>query len=234
MKKPPLRYRHTARKLQSGLEDLAANGPLEPGLARLVLAAAAATQGRPATVRAVLGVVLEGGPPLDQVREAILQSYLFAGYPRVINALAALREISGVDGGAPPVDFRLATDNASSWEAKGQALIQRIYGSRYEKLLDTMVVLSADLPRWMVLEGYGKVLSRPLLDSHTRELVAVGSLVPLRVPEQLRAHSRGALHVGARPDEVMQAIRVAALLCPRELAGAELVLKRVLEEADRS
>jgi len=81
-----------------------------------------------------------------------------------------------------------------------------------------------------VLEGYGKVLSRPGLDSHTRELVAVGSLVPLRVPEQLRAHSRGALHVGAQPDEVMQAIRVAALLCPRELPGAESVLDRVLQE----
>jgi len=130
------------------------------------------------------------------------------------------------------VDFRLAADNASSWEADGQTLIRRIYGSRYEKLLDTMVVLSADLPRWMVLEGYGKVLSRPLLDSRTRELVAVGSLVPLRVPEQLRAHSRGALHVGAKPEEVRQTLRVAALLCPRELAAAELVLERVLGEAE--
>ena len=201
-----------------------------PGLAHLILAAAAATQGRPATVRAVLSTILEGGAPLEKVREAILQSYLFAGYPRVINALATLREVSGVDGGAPPVDFRLAADNAASWEADGQALIRRIYGSRYEKLLDTMVVLSDDLPRWMVLEGYGKVLSRPLLDSHTRELVAVGSLVPLRVPEQLRAHSRGALNVGAKPEEVRQTLRIASLLCPRELAGAESVLDRVLNE----
>jgi len=231
--KTPLRYRHTSRKLQSALGDLALSGDLDPKLARLVLAAAAATQGRPATVRSVLSTVLEAGAPVEHIREAILQSYLFVGYPRVINALAALREISGVDGGARPVDFRLAADNASSWEADGQALIRRIYGSRYEKLLDTMVVLSADLPRWMVLEGYGKVLSRPLLDSHTRELVAVGSLVPLRVPEQLRAHARGALHVGARPEEVRQAIRVAALVCPRELAEAELILKRVLEEVDR-
>jgi 4-carboxymuconolactone decarboxylase len=232
MKKPPLRYRQTARKLQSQLEDLEGKCPLRPPLQGLVLAAAAATQGRPSMVRAVLQLVLERGAPVDQVREAILQSYLFVGYPRVINALAALREISGVDGGAPPVDFRLATDNASSWEADGQTLIRRIYGSRYEKLLDTMVVLSADLPRWMVLEGYGKVLSRPHLDAHTRELVAVGSLVPLRVPEQLRAHSRGALHVGASPEEVRQAIRVAALVCPRELSGAEDVLERVLGEAE--
>jgi alkylhydroperoxidase/carboxymuconolactone decarboxylase family protein YurZ len=201
-------------------------------VARLVLAAAAATLGRPETVRSVLKLVLGQGAPIADLREAILQSYLFVGYPRVINALAALREISGVDGGAPPVDFRLAADNASSWEADGQTLIRRIYGSRYEKLLDTMVVLSADLPRWMVLEGYGKVLSRPQLDSHARELVAVGSLVPLRVPEQLRAHSRGALHVGAKPEEVRETIRVAALLCPRELAGAELVLERVLSEAE--
>jgi len=230
--RPPRRYRHTARELESGLQRLEKAGPLIPAVARLVLAAAAATQGRPPTVRSVLKLVLNLGAPIDDVREAILQSYLFAGYPRVINALAALRDISGVDGGAAPVDFRLAADNALSWEANGQALIRRIYGSRYEKLLDTMVVLSSDLPRWMVLEGYGKVLSRPQLDSHTRELVAVGSLVPLRVPEQLRAHSRGALHVGARPEEVRQTLRVAALLCPRELPAALLVLKRVLGEAE--
>jgi alkylhydroperoxidase/carboxymuconolactone decarboxylase family protein YurZ len=233
MRKPPRRYRHSPRELESQLGELEEAGALQPEVARLVLAVAATTQGRPETVRSVLKLVLGQGAPIADLREAILQSYLFVGYPRVINALAALREISGVDGGAPPVDFRLAADNASAWEADGQTLIRRIYGRRYEKLLDAMVVLSADLPRWMVLEGYGKVLSRPQLDSHTRELVAVGSLVPLRVPEQLRAHSRGALHVGATPEEVRQTLRVAALLCPRELAGAELILKRVLEEVDR-
>ena len=232
MRNPPLRYRQTPRELESRLEDLEQAGALKPALARLVLAAAAATQGRPQTVRSVLKLVLRRGAPVDQVREAILQSYLFVGYPRVINALAALREISGVDGGALPVDLRAAADHPSSWEENGQSLCRRIYGSRYEKLLATMVVLSSDLPRWMVLEGYGKVLSRPLLDSHTRELVAVGSLVPLRVPEQLRAHSRGALHVGARPEEVKLTLRVAALVCPGELPQAELVLERVLGEAE--
>ena len=232
MRKPPRRYRHTPRELESGLEELEKAGALEPTVARLVMAAAAATQGRPETVRSVLKLVLGLGAPIADVREAILQSYLFVGYPRVINALATLRLVSGEDGGTPPADLRLATDNPFAWEAQGQALCRRIYGSRYGKLLDTMVALSADLPRWMVLEGYGKVLSRPQLDSHTRELVAVGSLVPLGVPEQLRAHSRGALHVGARPEEVRQALRVAALLCPRELAGAELVLERVLGEVE--
>jgi alkylhydroperoxidase/carboxymuconolactone decarboxylase family protein YurZ len=230
MRKPPRRYRHTPKELESELAELEGAGALEPTVARLVMAAAAATQGRPETVRSVLTLVLGQGAPIADVREAILQSYLFVGYPRVINALATLRDVSGEDGGTPPADLRLAADTPLGWEAAGQALCRRIYGRRYEKLLDTMVVLSADLPRWMVLEGYGKVLSRSQLDSHTRELVAVGSLVPLRVPEQLRAHSRGALHLGAKPEEVRQTIRVAALLCPRELAGAELVLERVLGE----
>ena len=232
MKKPPLRYRQTAPELDSQLRQLEGNGALPPSRARLVLAAAAATQGRPETVRGVLETVLARGAPIEEVREAILQSYLFVGYPRVINALATLRDVSGADASTGPPDLRLAADQAASWEENGPALCRRIYGRRYEKLLDTMVRLSPDLPRWMVLEGYGKVLSRPHLDSKTRELVAVGSLVPLRVPEQLRAHSRGALHVGASPDEVRGALQVAALLCPRELPGALRVLERVLGEAD--
>jgi len=241
MKKSPLRYRHSARELDSKVLALERTRALEPLLVWLVLGAAASTQGRPQTVRAVLRTVLVRGAPPELLREAILQSYLFVGYPRVINALAALREISpeaprGVteeDVAAPRVDLRLEADDPSSWETRGPALCRRIYGERYEKLLTTMARLSPDLPRWMVLEGYGKVLSRPHLDSRTRELVAVGSLVPLRVLEQLRAHARGALHVGASPAAVRQTLRTAALLCPRELRGAEAVLERVLVEMKR-
>ncbi|HET9234790.1 MAG TPA: carboxymuconolactone decarboxylase family protein [Candidatus Eisenbacteria bacterium] len=232
MKKPPLRYRHTAPELDSPLRELEENGALDPPRVRLVLAAAATTQGVPETVRGVLEAVLARGAQVDAVREAVLQSYLFVGYPRVINALAALRDVSGADASTTPPDLRLAADQPSSWEEQGQALCGRIYGRRYAKLLDTMARLSPDLPRWMVLEGYGKVLSRPHLDTKTRELVAVGSLVPLRVPEQLRAHSRGALNVGASPDEVRHALNVAALLCPRESAPALRVLERVLGELD--
>jgi alkylhydroperoxidase/carboxymuconolactone decarboxylase family protein YurZ len=231
---PPLRYRHTAPELESKLDGMASAGLLEPVCAHLVLAAAATTQGHAETVGTVLGMVLARGTPPGPVREAILQSYLFVGYPRVINALAVLREISGEPPGPASADLRLEADDPASWETRGPALCRRIYGSRYEKLLATMANLSPDLPRWMVLEGYGKVLSRPHLDTKTRELVAVGSLVPLRVPEQLRAHSRGALHVGATADEAREAIRVAALLCPRELPGAEAVLERVLKEVEPS
>lgn len=222
-----------ASELDSRLRELEENGALDPPRVRLVLAAAATTQGVPETVRGVLEAVLARGAPAEDVREAVLQSYLFVGYPRVINALATLREVAGADASTGPPDLRLAADEPGSWEEQGQALCGRIYGPRYAKLLETMVRLSPDLPRWMVLEGYGKVLSRPHLDTKTRELVAVGSLVPLQVPEQLRAHSRGALNVGASPDEVRHALRVAAVLCPRELAGALGVLERVLGEVDR-
>ena len=109
MKKPPLRYRQTGPELDAALRQLEEEGVLPPSRTRLILAAAATTQGRPETVRGVLETILAGGAPVEELREAILQSYLFVGYPRVINALATLREVSGADASTDPPDLRLAT-----------------------------------------------------------------------------------------------------------------------------
>jgi alkylhydroperoxidase/carboxymuconolactone decarboxylase family protein YurZ len=54
--------------------------------------------------------------------------------------------------------------------------------------------------------------------------VSVATLVPLDVPEQLRAHVRGALYTGSTRQEVRGCLEAALLLAPaqREVALAVL------------
>ena len=68
--------------------------------------------------------------------------------------------------------------------------------------------LNADVERWMVEEGYGKVLGRPGLSVRDRELCIVAQLVVLDVPRQLYSHLRGALNVGASDAAVEAALHV--------------------------
>ena len=50
---------------------------------------------------------------------------------------------------------------------------------------------------WLIMEGYGKTLSRPGCDTVTRELCIVAMLTVLGRKQQLTSHVRGALRAGA-------------------------------------
>ncbi len=146
---------------------------------------------------------LAAGLPAAAVYEAILQSYLFVGFPRAIEGLFAARPILGRSGGTPAEP---APVEPSAWMHAGESLCRRVYGRNYEKLMETMRTLSPDLAVWMVLEGYGKTLSRPALGPVEREYAVVATLTVTRMWRQLRSHAIGAVNVGGTRAGVREAI----------------------------
>lgn len=132
----------------------------------------------------------------DEVEETLIQSYLFLGYPAALNALRLWREVSGRSAGDP------SPEDAGEHARRGEAVCRRVYGGEYEGLRANVRSLHPDVERWMVAEGYGKVLGRPGLDLATRELCIAALLAVADAPVQLYSHLRGALHVGASPDTV--------------------------------
>ena len=97
-------------------------------------------------------------------------------------------------------------DLLSGWERAGEAVCRRVYSGNYEKLRKNVRDLHPALDRWMILEGYGKVLSRPAVDLATRELCIVASLAVTGWEPQLHSHLRGALNAGAEPAEAEAAL----------------------------
>lgn len=149
-----------------------------------------------AALRAAIGVA-----PPEAVEEALLQSYLFLGYPSALRGLAAWRRISAIAARSTPAkDFK-------EWESRGTAICARVYGGQYEKLRVNIAALHPDMERWMVVEGYGKVLGRPGLDLITRELCVVAVLAPQDAGPQVYSHLRGALNAGAEESAVDEAVR---------------------------
>jgi 4-carboxymuconolactone decarboxylase len=138
------------------------------------------------------------------VEEAILQSHHFLGYPAALNALAAWREISGIEL------ERQAESAGESWAERGERVCQAVYGGQYEALRENIRRLHPDMERWMVEDGYGRVIGRAGLPLVERELCIVALLAVLDAPRQLYAHLRGALNVGAEEPEVARALEIAA------------------------
>ena len=173
--------------------------------AALVQVSAALATGRESVVREALVGALSIDPV--QVEEAILQAYLFLGYPAALNGLALWREVSGRAPAAPP-----SSDGPDDWAERGARICQIVYGGQYPRLRDNIRALHPDMERWMIMEGYGKVLGRPGLALELRELCVVAVLTVLGASRQLYSHLRGALNAGASPARVEAALDVAASL----------------------
>jgi len=187
---------------------------LDAPTVRLVRLAALLAGGSEAQVRRALADAVDGIDPV-WVEEVILQTYLFAGFPRSLNAAREWRRISGRTAPTHDEDIPFETEQLT---ARGELTCETVYGPFYERLRHNIRALHPALDQWMIVEGYGKVLGRPLLDLARRELCVVAACAIARQDRQLHSHLHGALHAGASAAQVDAALRaVADLLEPDDV-----------------
>jgi 4-carboxymuconolactone decarboxylase len=156
--------------------------------------------------------------PAEWVEELILQTYLFAGFPRTLNAMRAWRRVRPEPAAAGSVA------DMSAWRARGESTCATVYGDFYEPLRSNIRRLHPALDDWMIIEGYGKVLSRPGLDLARRELCIVSACAASVQDRQLHSHLHGALNAGAEPPVVDAAIEAIADLIGDERARSVRLL----------
>src|SRR6476661_4916386 len=96
---------------------------------QLVQVAAVVAAGSEAEVRQVLESA-ERCVPHAWIEELLLQTYLFAGFPRALNAFREWRRRVP----EPAADQADASMDVASWEARGRETCRRVYGAMYDKL----------------------------------------------------------------------------------------------------
>jgi 4-carboxymuconolactone decarboxylase len=148
--------------------------------------------------------------PQAWIEELLLQCYLFAGFPRALNATREWRRIR-----PEPIGLEGSGDIVR-WRSDGEATCAAVYGTMYERLRANIRGLHPLLDDWMITEGYGKVLSRPALDLPRRELCIVAACAAAQQDRQLHSHLHGALNVGVDHAVIDQTIEGIA-----DLLGAE-------------
>ncbi len=191
----------------------------------LVRLAAIITAGNEHAVRAGVARAVARIRP-EWVEEVILQSYLFAGFPRALNAAREWRRASG--RAAPPDDAGEDYARSDHWRLAGEQTCATVYGPFYERLRRNIRALHPALDAWMIAEGYGKVLSRPQLDLRRRELCIVAACAAARQDRQLHSHLHGALHAGALPEAVAEVLdAIGDLLNEAERTRYQLLWARV-------
>jgi 4-carboxymuconolactone decarboxylase len=181
---------------------------LDDATRALVRASAAVAAGTEDQVRAEL-LRAASVTPHDWMEELLLQTYLFAGFPRALNAMREWRRHA-------PAPSNVATwASADEAASAGEVTCSLVYGEMYERLRLNVRALHPLLDDWMIEEGYGKVLSRPQLDLGRRELCVVAACAASAQDRQLLSHLHGAINVGVAPAVVTAVLDAIEELVPR-------------------
>ena len=197
---------------------------LDDATRSLVRLSALVTAGSESGVREALGAAV--APP-EWIEELILQTYLFAGFPRALNAMREWRRLhperASVAEGIP----------AAEWRARGEGTCNAVYGGMYARLRENIRDLHPLLDDWMITEGYGKVLSRPGLDLGRRELCIIAACAAAKQDRQLHSHLHGALNVGVDPDVIGATLDAIADLVDETTARSSHLLWARVRRAGR-
>lgn len=202
----------------------------------LVLLSAAIAAGSEADVRDAFARAIGGNVPGEWIEELVLQSYLFCGFPRALNAAREWRRQSpraaataGSLLDAAGSEHADDAEQVSEWRVRGEATCAAVYDGMYEKLRLNVRDLHPLLDEWMIVEGYGKVLGRPGLDLPRRELCIVAACAATGQGRQLHSHLHGALNVGVDAGSLREALDVLTpALGASQAKSARLLLARVV------
>lgn len=183
--------------------------PLDPTEAMLAICAALTADGHVEHTRRVFDFLLKekDHPDPEHMREAILQTHLFCGYPRALNALGAFADAckaasNPLSGEVKLRDTPLEGDDLAAFRQRGSKLFNMVYGKLAPKIDEIARQGSPDLADWALVEGYGRVLGRDVLKPRVRSLCIVAALIPLDVLPQLKGHVQGALNTGNTPEQL--------------------------------
>lgn len=178
----------------------------------LVGLAAAIAIGEESAIERAAGAALDDGVPAGWIDELVLQSILICGWPRGLTGARVCRQ-AGFHTDPSGED---ATDYSrhAEWKARGEVACRNVYGETYEALRRNIHALHPAIEAAMIVEGYGRILSRPGLDLARRELCTIAQIAVQRARRQLRSHLKGARNAGASVAAVAQVLELVRPMLP--------------------
>lgn len=158
-------------------------------------------------LKAHVGASLNVGCTPEEIREAVYQCAPFVGFPKTLNAIAAMNEAFSERGISLPLP-NAATVTEEDRIEKGLALQEALYGTEIKDRYAWLPGEFAEaVPRWLTELCFSDFMTRRGLDGKTRELLTVVILAAMGGAEvQVRSHVEGALKAGNTAEEIVCAL----------------------------
>lgn len=157
-------------------------------------------------LKAHAGAALNVGVTPEELREVMYLTAPFIGFPKMLNAVAAVNEVLKERGIPLPLE-KQGTVTEETRHVTGKAIQDKLYpggiASVMEGLPDGM---GKDVERFLTDYFFGEIYSRGAIDLQTRELLGYCVLTTLEAESQLQSHYHGNINVGNAPKTLTAAV----------------------------
>lgn len=188
--------------------DVCYTGSLDNRMRELVTVTVLTVLSALPQLKAHVGASLNAGCTPVEIREAVYQCAPFIGFPKTLNAIAAMNEVFSERGIDLPLPGQSTLASPNERFEKGLAIQAPLYG---DEIKDRYTWLPKPfdeaVPRFLTELCFGDFGTRTGLDERTRELLTVVLLAAMGGAEvQVKSHVEGALKAGNTKEEIVCAL----------------------------
>lgn len=201
----------------------------------LVRISAVTGKGELSKLKTELNAGLEAGLTINQIREAIVHLYAYAGFPRSIRGLQTLmtvldeRKAKGINDeiGAESSPIN---DGRSKYE-RGRTVLEELTGVQETGSKTGYAVFAPEIEVFLKEHLFADLFERNVLTYTERELVTVSVLSSIGgVEPMLRSHLNICLNIGLTPNQLQQFMETIKLaIGKKEAKAVQTVLNEVLK-----
>ncbi|MDQ1097593.1 MULTISPECIES: carboxymuconolactone decarboxylase family protein [Chryseobacterium] len=180
---------------------------------------------------------LNTGSSINELKEVILQMSVYAGFPKAMNGMNALKEVlhDRQQQGIKDKRGNTATKTKTDRIKLGEQEISKLDSQQVEKLKKAYQDFSPDLIKFILGYGYADIFARDNLDKKYRQIATISALTALGTAQpQLKFHIYGGLNIGLTENEIKEIMLMMTVYSgfPSAINGIN-VLKEVLAEREK-
>lgn len=218
-----------------GQSNSATDNVLDAEQQSIITIAALTAKGDLEQLRIALNEGLDAGLTINEIKEAQIHLYAYAGFPRSIRGLQTLmgvleeRKSRGITdelgSEASPIN-----DERSKYE-RGKEILEELVGAPLDGPKTGYAAFAPTIEVFLKEHLFADIFERDLLTYAQRELVTVSVLSSLgNLEPMLRSHFKICLNVGLSPDQLRQFVHIIkSAVGKKEAKAAQAVLAEVLE-----
>ncbi len=173
----------------------------------IALAASYAARGNQDGLKKALTDGFEAGVTVNEFKEILVQTYAYCGFPRSLNALGTLMQLTEERGGKDAAgSLPSAKPKGSSLEFGTQNQTKLVGAPVSGKLFE----FAPAIDEYLKAHLFGDIFARDNVDWQTRELATIAMLASMdNVEAQLNAHIAIGRHNGLSEAQVAEILQIA-------------------------
>ncbi len=185
-------------------------------------------------LKPILSKGLDNGLSINQIKEAIVHSYAYCGFPRSIRGLQTFMEVLN-DRKARGINDTVGSettpinDERSKYE-RGKEILAKLTGVPQDSLRTGYSAFAPEIEIFLKEHLFADIFERDVLTYVERELVTISVISSIGKAEpMLRSHMNICLNVGITPEQLQQFVSVIeSAIGKKEAKAAQQVLDDVL------